>query len=143
MVSITWQNSDKLPEIVKERCMLASSLNTRGGHPEVLDWTNFEEFWEIKRGRKSSSCLSFLFFRYTVSLHVLAVVEEFTMLSTASLALLWATGAVAHSGHNDQTPAAGPHQSLWYNTLPGDGGTQVGPGSPFSIPWKSLTKALL
>lgn len=29
--------------------------------------------------------------------------------------------------HNDQSqvPIAGPHQSLWYNKLPGDGGTQV------------------
>ncbi|GKZ22943.1 hypothetical protein AbraIFM66951_009309 [Aspergillus brasiliensis] len=32
--------------------------------------------------------------------------------------------ATAHSGH-DQTPLAGPHQKLWYNTLPGDGGTQA------------------
>lgn len=32
--------------------------------------------------------------------------------------------ANAHGGH-DQTPLAGPHQRLWYNTLPGDGGTQV------------------
>lgn len=31
---------------------------------------------------------------------------------------------VAHD-HHDQTPIAGPHKSLWYNTLPGDGGTQV------------------
>lgn len=55
------------------------------------------------------------------------------MLSTASLALLWAATAAAHSGHAaDQSPIAGPHQSLWYNTLPGDGGTQVG----FAIPSK-------
>ena len=32
--------------------------------------------------------------------------------------------AVAHSGV-EQEPIAGPHKSLWYNTLPGDGGTQV------------------
>ncbi|GAT19209.1 agmatinase [Aspergillus luchuensis] len=32
--------------------------------------------------------------------------------------------ANAHGGH-DQTPLAGPHQRLWYNTLPGDGGTQA------------------
>ena len=32
--------------------------------------------------------------------------------------------AVAHEDH-DQTPIEGPHKSLWYNTLPGDGGTQV------------------
>ena len=33
----------------------------------------------------------------------------------------------AHAGH-EQKPIAGPHKSLWYNTynsLPGDGGTQV------------------
>ena len=32
--------------------------------------------------------------------------------------------AVAHSDHA-QTPIEGPHKSLWYNTIPGDGGTQV------------------
>lgn len=30
----------------------------------------------------------------------------------------------AHSS-NDQYPIAGPHNGLWYNTLPGDGGTQA------------------
>ncbi|KAI9795403.1 MAG: hypothetical protein M1833_007191 [Piccolia ochrophora] len=30
----------------------------------------------------------------------------------------------AHADH-DQAPIAGPHKSLWYNTLPGDGGTQA------------------
>ena len=32
---------------------------------------------------------------------------------------------VAAHGDHDQTPISGPHQDLWYNTLPGDGGTQV------------------
>ncbi|KAM0719595.1 hypothetical protein Q7P37_003725 [Cladosporium fusiforme] len=32
--------------------------------------------------------------------------------------------ACAHADH-DQTPIEGPHQGLWYNTLPGDGGTQA------------------
>lgn len=32
--------------------------------------------------------------------------------------------AAAHEGHN-QKSLSGPHESLWYNTLPGDGGTQV------------------
>jgi agmatinase len=27
-----------------------------------------------------------------------------------------------------QKPITGPHQSLWYNTIPGDGGTQVSTG---------------
>ncbi|KAK4507139.1 hypothetical protein PRZ48_000873 [Zasmidium cellare] len=32
----------------------------------------------------------------------------------------------AHGDHaHDQEPLAGPHKSLWYNTLPGDGGTQA------------------
>ena len=34
-------------------------------------------------------------------------------------------GVCAHGDHG-QVPIAGPHASLWYNTLPGDGGTQVG-----------------
>jgi hypothetical protein len=37
-----------------------------------------------------------------------------------------AAGAVAHGDHgHEQEPIAGPHKGLWYNTLPGDGGTQV------------------
>lgn len=42
--------------------------------------------------------------------------------------LLYAAGlAVVVFAHGDhgQTPIAGPHKSLWYNALPGDGGTQV------------------
>ena len=38
--------------------------------------------------------------------------------------LAGASCALAHGDH-DQTPVSGPHKSLWYNTLPGDGGTQV------------------
>ena len=33
--------------------------------------------------------------------------------------------AAAHDDHESQEPLNGPHKSLWYNTLPGDGGTQV------------------
>ncbi|KAF2262352.1 Arginase/deacetylase [Lojkania enalia] len=34
--------------------------------------------------------------------------------------------AAAHGDHDhDQEPMSGPHQGLWYNTLPGDGGTQA------------------
>jgi guanidinobutyrase / D-arginase len=32
---------------------------------------------------------------------------------------------VACHDHEDQEAMEGPHQSLWYSTLPGDGGTQV------------------
>ena len=33
--------------------------------------------------------------------------------------------AAAHDGHADQEAISGPHKALWYNSLPGDGGTQV------------------
>ncbi|KAJ5708855.1 agmatinase [Penicillium malachiteum] len=34
--------------------------------------------------------------------------------------------AVAHGNpSHDQTPIAGPYKDIWYNTLPGDGGTQA------------------
>lgn len=37
-----------------------------------------------------------------------------------------AAAASAHGDHlHDQEPISGPLKSLWYNTLPGDGGTQV------------------
>jgi hypothetical protein len=36
-----------------------------------------------------------------------------------------AASALAHGDHEHQIPIAGPHKALWYNTLPGDGGTQV------------------
>jgi len=36
-----------------------------------------------------------------------------------------ASSVRAHEGHEHQEPIEGPHQSLWFNRLPGDGGTQV------------------
>jgi agmatinase len=39
----------------------------------------------------------------------------------------------AHGHHDDQTPIEGPHQGLWYNQLPGDGGTQVKSATLVSI----------
>lgn len=37
-----------------------------------------------------------------------------------------AAAAAAHGDHPyKQEPISGPLKSLWYNTLPGDGGTQV------------------
>lgn len=44
------------------------------------------------------------------------------LVTTVSLLALSAV-ASAHGKH--QTPMSGPRQKLWYNTLPGDGGTQV------------------
>lgn len=47
---------------------------------------------------------------------------------SALLALGWAAIATAHAGHEQsQKIVAGPHKSLWYNRLPGDGGTQARP----------------
>lgn len=50
---------------------------------------------------------------------------------TAAAAL--AAGALAHGDHDGQKPIAGPHKSLWYNTLPGDGGTQAGFPPPIGL----------
>jgi agmatinase len=35
-----------------------------------------------------------------------------------------AVSVAAHGDHH-QKPIEGPHPGIWYNTLPGDGGTQV------------------
>jgi agmatinase len=48
---------------------------------------------------------------------------------TSTVTLL-ALSAVASAHGNHQTPLTGPLQKLWYNTLPGDGGTQVNPLLP-------------
>jgi agmatinase len=48
------------------------------------------------------------------------------MLYKSLVSLSLASVALAHGDHgHDQEPMSGPHQGLWYNTLPGDGGTQV------------------
>lgn len=43
----------------------------------------------------------------------------------SSVATLFAFSAVVSAHGNHQTPLTGPLQKLWYNTLPGDGGTQA------------------
>lgn len=48
------------------------------------------------------------------------------MLTNLLTVAILATSALAHGDHQNQVPIAGPHKALWYNTLPGDGGTQVG-----------------
>jgi len=47
-----------------------------------------------------------------------------TMFKSIAGIFALASLSAAHGGH-DQIPMAGPHKDLWYNTLPGDGGTQV------------------
>lgn len=46
------------------------------------------------------------------------------MMYTNSALLALLTLASGHEDH-DQTPFQGPHKGLWYNQLPGDGGTQA------------------
>jgi hypothetical protein len=55
----------------------------------------------------------------------IVLINNSIMLSTALTVALLAVGVIAHGDHAEQKPVAGPHKSLWYNTLPGDGGTQV------------------
>jgi agmatinase len=47
------------------------------------------------------------------------------MISQLCLALGLAAVASAHGDHSAQKNMEGPHKSLWYNRLPGDGGTQA------------------
>ncbi len=48
------------------------------------------------------------------------------MLSKSFAAVCLAASVLAHDDHDAQKSMEGPHNSLWYNNLPGDGGTQVG-----------------
>jgi agmatinase len=47
------------------------------------------------------------------------------MIANTALILCLTAFAAAHGDHDDQEFMSGPHQALWYNTLPGDGGTQA------------------
>ena len=49
---------------------------------------------------------------------------SFIMLARVSTLLSIAVGALGHGDHG-QTPLAGATESIWHNSLPGDGGTQV------------------
>lgn len=46
------------------------------------------------------------------------------MFARASTLLFLAAGALAHGDHS-QNPLVGATESIWHNTLPGDGGTQA------------------
>lgn len=44
----------------------------------------------------------------------------------SSTVLSFAAAVAAHGDHgHDQEPLVGPLEGVWYNKLPGDGGTQV------------------
>jgi hypothetical protein len=45
--------------------------------------------------------------------------------STITIFASVASRVLAHGVSEHQTPIAGPFEALWYNKLPGDGGTQV------------------
>lgn len=62
------------------------------------------------------------------------------MFINALLSLGYASVVMAHAGH-EQEPISGPHQSLWYSTLPGDGGTQVGIQTTRESTGKLLTRS--
>jgi agmatinase len=47
------------------------------------------------------------------------------MISKTLLSLGLAAVAAGHGQHDSQKAMSGPHESLWFNSLPGDGGTQV------------------
>ncbi len=50
--------------------------------------------------------------------------SEAALFALGWAAMIWI--ATAHNGHeNSQKVVSGPHKSLWYNRLPGDGGKQV------------------
>src|SRR5271154_725786 len=51
--------------------------------------------------------------------------STFNMLLKVLSFCAFSASVLAHGDHGDQAPISGPHKSLWYNTLPGDGDTQV------------------
>lgn len=59
------------------------------------------------------------------------------MFVSATTLLALSAVVAAHGDHN-QSPIAGPHKELWYNTLPGDGGTQVYLSSPLAKSIQSI-----
>lgn len=62
-----------------------------------------------------------------------------TMLKIFGTIAALAAAVRAHGDHgSDQEPLQGPHKSLWYNTLPGDGGTQVRAASVISQEFPQL-----
>jgi agmatinase len=54
------------------------------------------------------------------------------MITTSISLLLFSVLSAAHGDHG-QAPMSGPHKGLWYNTLPGDGGTQVRFGAEIKL----------
>jgi hypothetical protein len=46
-------------------------------------------------------------------------------MKTSQFSLFLLANIVVGHGNHDQSPLLGPHKKLWYNVLPGDGGTQV------------------
>lgn len=50
--------------------------------------------------------------------------EVAMLISTTAVLVTLSAVATGHGGHR-QSPIVGPHKGLWYNTLPGDGDTQV------------------
>jgi len=68
--------------------------------------------------KKDKGSISFFCISQSSPIYLIMFINLFAI---ASLAV----GALGHGDHEGQLPIAGPHKALWYNTLPGDGGTQV------------------
>ncbi|CAN9450068.1 unnamed protein product [Alternaria alternata] len=61
---------------------------------------------------------------------------------TPAIVASFAATVAAHGDHgHDQEPLAGPHEGLWYNTLPGDGGTQIEQGHNLLLSREPYTHA--
>lgn len=70
--------------------------------------------------------MRFPLFLYTSSLTSSSAPSAIVVrMKAATLVAALAAAVAAHGDHEHQTPIEGPHEGLWYNTLPGDGGTQV------------------
>lgn len=71
-------------------------------------------------------CLPLILLPYNRTLSKSSFASQFANMKLSSTLLSFVAAAAAHGDHDhDQEPLAGPHEGLWYNTLPGDGGTQV------------------
>ena len=58
-------------------------------------------------------------------LHLDSCIPIPIMVLISGLVFSLVVAALAHVDSGGQQPIAGPHKGLWYNTIPGDGGTQV------------------
>lgn len=73
------------------------------------------------RRQRLSSFVPCVLTEYPVRVYSSGAIDK---MFASLLVLGYAAIAAAHGDHG-QKSLSGPHESLWYNTLPGDGGKQV------------------